>query len=144
MSTQRSEPHAAPGVGEPAFVAIVDDDEAIRNAWLRLMRSAGYSAATFASAIDFLSSLSLRRPRCVVLDLHLPGMTGIELLQRFAELDDPPPVVMLTASDDRCLRDQCMALGAKRYFRKPVDCLAVLEAISETLRIARLRPSRLR
>ena len=140
MGTERSllrPRHAAPDVDEQAaFVAIVDDDESIRNALLRLMHSVGYSVATFASAIDFLSSLPLRRPHCVVLDLHLPGMTGIELLQRFAELDDPPPVVMLTASDDRCLRDQCMALGTKRYFNKPVDGNALLEAIRATLRDA--------
>ena len=75
-----------------------------------------------------MGSLSLRRPSCLLLDLQLPGMTGIELLQRFAELDDAPPVVMITGSDDQCLRDQCMVLGAKRYLRKPVDCDKLLEA----------------
>ena len=67
----------------------------------------------------------------VVLDLQLPGMTGVELLQRFEVLLDPPPVIAITGSDDERLRDQCMLLGSKRYFRKPLDCGALLAAVHE-------------
>jgi FixJ family two-component response regulator len=114
-----------------APVAIVDDDESLRDALARLFRSAGYSVETFASAIELLSSLSTRRPHCVILDLQLPAMSGVELLQRLAHLDDSPAVLVITGSDDARMRDRCLALGAKGYFRKPVDGDALLEAVRE-------------
>jgi|SRR5688572_2809315 len=116
-----------------AAIAVVDDDDSLRNSLLRLFRSAGYSAAPFATATELLSSLSLGRPDCVVLDLQLPGMTGVELLRRFTVLADPPPVIVITGNDEARLREQCMALGSKRYFRKPLDCDALLEAVREVV-----------
>ena len=58
-------------------------------------------------------------------------MSGVELLERFAKLADAPPVVVITGNEDPCVRDQCIALGAQRYFRKPLDCTALLEAACE-------------
>ncbi|HEY3515880.1 MAG TPA: response regulator [Gammaproteobacteria bacterium] len=114
-----------------AVIAIVDDDESLRNSLLRLFRSAGYSVEGFESATDLLRSLPTRRPRCVILDLQLPDISGVEVLERFAKLADAPPVVVITGSDDACVRDQCVALGAQRYLRKPLDCDALLEAARE-------------
>jgi FixJ family two-component response regulator len=119
------------GAQQGAAIAIVDDDESLRNSLLRLFRSAGYSVEGFASATDLLSSLMARRPRCIILDLQLPDFSGVELLERFGELADPPPVVVITGNDDPRVRDQCIALGAQRYFRKPLDCDALLEAAGE-------------
>ena len=117
--------------GAGASVAIVDDDDSLRHSLVRLFRSAGYSVEAFATATELLSSLSLGRPDCVILDLQLPGMTGVELLRRFSALADPPPVVVITGNDDECLRHDCIALGARQYFRKPLDCDALLEAARE-------------
>jgi len=118
--------------GEPsAAIAIVDDDDSLRNSLLRLFRSAGYSVVGFASATDLLRSLAAQRPRCVILDLQLPDVSGIEMLERFAKLADAPPVVVITGSDDPSVRDQCIALGARHYFRKPLDCDSLLEAAAE-------------
>ena len=114
-----------------AAIAIVDDDESLRNSLLRLFRSVGYSVEGFESATDLLSSLPRCRPRCVILDLQLPGLSGVELLERFAKLADAPPVVVITGNDDPIVREQCIALGAQRYFRKPLDCDALLEAAGE-------------
>jgi FixJ family two-component response regulator len=114
-----------------AAIAIVDDDESLRNSLLRLFRSAGYSVEGFASATNLLISLAARRPRCVILDLQLPDVSGVELLERFAKLADAPPVVVITGNDDPCVRDQCIALGAQRYFRKPLDCDSLLKAAAE-------------
>ena|SRR5688572_8065504 len=114
-----------------AVIAIVDDDESLRNSLLRLFRSAGYSVEGFESATDLLRLLPTRRPRCVILDLQLPDISGVELLERFAKLADAPPVVVITGNDDPCVRDQCVALGAQRYLRKPLDCDALLEAARE-------------
>jgi FixJ family two-component response regulator len=116
-----------------AAIAVVDDDDSLRNSLLRLFRSAGYSVEGFGTATELLGSLPLGRPDCVILDLQLPGMTGVELLRRFSILADPPPVVVITGNDDRGLREQCTALGARRYFRKPLDCDALLEAAREIL-----------
>ena len=125
-----------------AAIAIVDDDDSLRNSLLRLFRSAGYSVEAFATATELLRSLSLGRPDCVVLDLQLPGMSGVEVLQRFSGLEDAPPVVVITGNDEGQLREQCMALGSKRYFRKPLDCDALLEAVREVVDDAsRDRPS---
>jgi FixJ family two-component response regulator len=122
---------AAIAVGASACVAIVDDDDSLRTSLVRLFRSASYSVDAFASATDLLSSLALGRPDCVILDLQLPGMTGVELLRRFSMLVDPPPVVAITGSDDEGLRHDCIALGARRFFRKPLDCDALLKAARE-------------
>jgi FixJ family two-component response regulator len=116
-----------------ASIAIVDDDESLRNALARLFRSAAYSVETFASAVDFLSALPTRGLHCIILDLQLPGMSGVELLQHLAQFGDSPAVVVITGGDDARMKDQCMALGAKRYFRKPVDCDALLEAVREVI-----------
>lgn len=114
-----------------ASISIVDDDDSLRNSLVRLFRSAGYSVEAFASATELLSALPHTRPDCVILDLQLPGMTGTELLRRFSVFADAPPVVVITGSDDECLRHDCIALGAKRYFRKPLDCDALLDAARE-------------
>src|SRR5690349_3436854 len=116
---------------EGAAIAVVDDDDSLRKSLLRLFRSAGYSVCGFASARDLLSALSERKPRCMILDLQLPDISGIELLERFAKLADPPPVIVVTANDDPRVRDQCMALGARRYFRKPLEGEALLAAAAE-------------
>ena len=114
-----------------ASIAVVDDDESLRNSLVRLFRSAGYSVEAFATATDLLSSLSLGSLHCVILDLQLPGMSGVELLQRFSVLAAPPPVIVITGSEDERLRDQCIALGSRRYFRKPLDSDALLDAARE-------------
>ena len=117
--------------GAGASIAIVDDDDSLRHSLVRLFRSAGYSVEAFASSTELLSSLSQWRPACVILDLQLPVMTGQELLRRLSVFANPPPVVVITGNDDECLRDECIALGARRYFRKPLDSDALLEATRE-------------
>lgn len=114
-----------------SLVAIVDDDARIRTALQRLFRFARYRVEAFRTADAFLRSLAVRTPSCVVLDLHLPGMTGVELLRRLAAHDDSPPVVVITAYDDERTENQCKSLGSKRYFRKPIDCDALLDAVKD-------------
>lgn len=121
---------------QATLVAIVDDDARIRTALLRLFRFARYRAQAFRSADVFLQSLSEQAPSCVVLDLHLSGMTGLELLRRLATLDRSPPVVVITADDDEGLANQCKTLGSKRYFKKPIDCDALLDAVRDVIATA--------
>ena len=115
------------------FIAIVDDEEPIRGALKRLLRAAGLDAEGYATAQAFLDDAASRRPDCVLLDLHMPGMIGQEILARIREMDRHPPVVIITAHDTRETREQCLAAGAAAYLHKPLDGRLLLNAISAAL-----------
>ena len=115
-------------------VAIIDDEESIRRALLRLLASADYLAEGFDSAVRFLESLSRWTPDCVILDLQMPEITGIEVQQRLLELAQPPAVIVITAYDEPGTRELCLALGATYYFCKPVDGNLLLDSIAKLAR----------
>jgi FixJ family two-component response regulator len=81
------------------LIAIVDDDEGVRRALCRLLRTFQYDAVAFASGEDFLESLRMRQPVCVVLDLHLPGLSGLEILTLLRDRKVAPPVIVMTGFD---------------------------------------------
>lgn len=110
-------------------IAILDDDPAVRKSLSRLFRIANYETRTFASAADFLGSIAQSLPRCVLLDLQLGDMSGIEVLQQLQNLQDHLPVVVITSNDEQRIHDQCMALGAEHYFRKPLDGRALVALV---------------
>jgi FixJ family two-component response regulator len=126
-----------PGDREPPLIAVVDDEESIRRAMVRLLRSAHYRAAAFNSAGAFLASLAERVPECVVVDLQMPTMTGLELQEELVQLGEPLPIVIITAYDEPDTRDRCIALGAKHYFRKPIDGKVLIESIQEIIAASR-------
>jgi len=112
------------------FIAVVDDEPAVCKALERLLRSAKFEVATFCSGTAFLASLSVRRPDCVVLDLHMPGMNGFEVQSRLGA--DPVGeigVVIITAHDSSESQERAIAGGAVAYLRKPVDAQPLLEAV---------------
>ena len=115
------------------LIAIVDDEVSICRALLRLLRVANYRAEAFNSPLLFLESLTERVPDCVVLDLQMPMMTGVELQQHLLQLDDPPPVIIITAHDEPKTRERCLALGAVRYLRKPIEGDVLIESIEEAV-----------
>jgi FixJ family two-component response regulator len=123
--------------GSAALIAIVDDEESIRRALLRVFRLAEFRAEAFASAAAFLEFYARQRPDCVILDLHMPGISGGELLQRFATLDSPPPVIVVTADSDSATQMECMALGTKYYFSKPVDSRTLIDSVRTVVAGAR-------
>ena len=112
------------------YIAVVDDEEPVRKALGRLLRAAGMEVECFAGGGEFLAAARVRRPDCVVLDLHMPGMSGLQVL---GELRPPLPVIVITAHDSPDLRDQCVAAGARVYLRKPLDAPVLLDAIKSTL-----------
>jgi FixJ family two-component response regulator len=114
-------------------VAIVDDEESFRVALVRLFRQASFSAEAFDCGSSLLDSLPIRVPDCVIVDLQMPGMTGIELIERLSRLAAPPPVIVVTAAAEQDTREDCMALGTKRYLRKPVDCAILLDSVRQVL-----------
>jgi len=115
------------------LIAVVDDEESIRKAMLRLLRSADYRAEAFCSGLDFLESLSARHPDCVILDLQMPNLTGVEVQRRLNGRRDAPPVIIMTAHDEPGARDRCLALGATFYLRKPIDGNTLLSSIVKVL-----------
>ncbi|NML43216.1 response regulator [Ramlibacter sp. G-1-2-2] len=119
---------------EASLVAIVDDEESVRKALGRLVRSAGYEAAVFSSGSDFLQSLQLRLPRCVVLDLRMPRVTGFDVQQGIMRAGAGVPVIIITGDDTTDSRERALRDGARAYLRKPVDDAMLLEAIQGAVR----------
>ena len=119
------------------FVAIVDDEEPIRKALKRLLRAANLEAEDFASGPAFLDSLSSRRPDCVILDLHMPGMTGLHVLQRMKQSGMQLPTIVITAYDEPETRSHCLAAGAAAYLRKPLEDRLLLDAVAAAAKIGK-------
>jgi FixJ family two-component response regulator len=114
---------------ESFTVYVVDDDESIRRALKRLLRSAGYHAVTFNSAEDFMETTSRRGQGCLVLDIRLPGMTGLDLQAKLAALGEKYPVIFMSAHDNPQWREMAKNAGAVAYLRKPFDEESLLDAI---------------
>lgn len=112
---------------------VVDDDVSVRRALRRLIASAGLSVETFASAREFLDTEPHRRRGCVVLDIHLEGMSGFEVGEQLAAAGGAVPVIFMTAHDDEATQERARAAGAVAYLRKPFTKQALLEAIDRAI-----------
>jgi FixJ family two-component response regulator len=123
------------------LIAVVDDEESIRKALARLLWSAGLTVQTFSSGAEFFKSFESRRPDCLVLDLHMPVMSGIEIQTRLAQTGPRIPVIVITGHDSPETREQAMGAGPSAYFRKPVDGQALLDAIEFALGQEPLKPN---
>jgi len=117
------------------LVAIVDDEEPVRTALGRLLRTVGMEPRPFASADAFLAFAAEHRPSCLVLDLHLPGCSGLQLLRRLQSMGKRFPTVVITGYEETGTRESCLAAGAYAYLTKPIDELVLLDAIHAALEI---------
>jgi FixJ family two-component response regulator len=120
-------------MAERPLVAIVDDDESIRNATRDLLRSAGFSAATFEDAESFLGSASRASAACVVADIRMPGMTGLELYQALVASGDGIPTVIITAHPEDATRSRAREAGITCYLSKPFAPDELVECVREAL-----------
>jgi FixJ family two-component response regulator len=111
-------------------ISVVDDEESVRKALSRLLRSAGMTVKTFSGGAEFLQSLADYKPDCVVLDINMPVVTGFDVLDRLAETKVPFPVVVITGLDSPAAHDRALGAGAVAYLRKPVNDQALLDAIA--------------
>lgn len=111
------------------LLAVVDDDVDVRVALTRLVSSAGFAVETFASGADFLRSIDDHEPDCLVLDLHMPEMSGFDVQGALADRHAAVPVVVITGHDTPESRARAVQLGASAYLCKPVDDNALLAAI---------------
>src|SRR5437899_6624309 len=115
-------------------VSVVDDDESLRRSLGNLLRSVGFGVETFASAGEFLGSAQRENTGCLVLDLRMAGMSGLDLLRHLAVADSRIPVVILTAHGDEETRRRSLQAGAVAFLDKPFRSDALLDAVRAAIR----------
>jgi FixJ family two-component response regulator len=120
-------------VAEPPLISIVDDDESVHEALWGLVRSVGFAVSTFASAEEFVHSDQLGNADCLILDVCMPGMSGIELQRQLVAASSAVPVIFITAHEDEGLRAQALRGGAEAFLIKPFSEEALLNAIHGAL-----------
>jgi len=121
------------GEDDTPVVSIVDDDESLRRALSNLLRSVGFRVETFASAEAFLESIHQEETSCLVLDLRMPGMNGLELLRHLSSTGSRIPAVILTAHGDAEARQRSLESGAVAFLSKPLSGKALLDAVRTAL-----------
>ena len=114
-------------------VALVEDEAPVRTALARLLRLADYEVLAYASGEEFLTSLTQSMPQCVILDVHLPGLSGIEVQRQLRSARVQVPVVFITASDDPGLEREASEAGGLRMLRKPFSNDELLATIASAL-----------
>ena len=114
-------------------ISIVDDDESVREATESLVRSLGYDAATFASAEEYLLSQYVRDTSCVITDLAMPGMSGVDLQNRLIADGNDTPVILITACFDEMARARALEAGAYGFLRKPFSEESLIECLHSAL-----------
>lgn len=122
-------PYAKEGV----MISIVDDDESIRDSTRQFLRSAGYQVATFDSAESFLGSGAVEETECIILDVRMPGMDGLELQRRLNATGAGVPIVFVTAHDDASSRRQAIGAGAVDFLNKPFETNTLLSTVETAL-----------
>lgn len=117
-------------MAEGVVVAVVEDDESVRQAIKRLINSLGLSVNDFASAEDFLQSGGYNEAACLILDVRLPGMSGLELQSHLAAYNCPVPIIFVSAHGDEQTRSQALEAGAVDFLQKPFREQALIGAIT--------------
>jgi FixJ family two-component response regulator len=111
-------------------VAVVDDELPVRKALARLLSAASFKPITFASAREFIDSLRDGSPDCLVVDIHMPDFSGLDLQKYLKRTNRRIPTIVITAFDDAEIRAQCMASGAVAFLTKPLDGPTLLDAVN--------------
>jgi FixJ family two-component response regulator len=115
------------------LIAVIDDDASVRRSLERLLRASGYVVTSHASAADFLLSLETSAPACIVLDVHMPGFTGFDLMRALRARSWDSAVVVLTADPDPHTAHRALALGAVACLAKPFDETMLLDTIADAV-----------
>jgi FixJ family two-component response regulator len=119
--------------GTTKLVAIVDDDDLMRNALQGLLKSVGLPAETYASSEEFLKSERHRKTDCLIADIRMPGMSGLELQAKLNADQVKIPTIFITAHGDEKMRMQALRAGAVEFMAKPFDDEALLECVRAAL-----------
>jgi len=115
------------------LIAVVDDEESVRRALGRLLRSADHDVRSYASGSEFLSSFPSEIPDCLILDVHMPGLTGFDVLARLQAADARLPTIVITGFDDPDAEPRARRLGAVEFLRKPFREDELLEAVGRAV-----------
>jgi FixJ family two-component response regulator len=111
-------------------IAVVDDEDSVRKAVVRVLLAAGFSAYGFASGDEFLKSCQFDRPDCVLLDLRMPGLSGTEVQRALNLTGAKFRIIIITAYDEPSIREESMRLGAAAYLCKPLDISTLLQLVT--------------
>ena len=115
------------------LISIVEDDESLRQAMVGLVRSLGYRVASYPTAEDFLAADAGDRANCIISDIQMPGLSGIDLKLRLAADGVTTPVIMVTARAEPALQDRAMASGAFCFLKKPFEADALIACLERAL-----------
>ncbi len=118
---------------EKPLVFVVDDDESVCKALKRLMMSAGIKARTLSSAEDFLNQGCHNVPGCLILDVRMPGMNGLELQEKLVKSGSTMPIIFMSAHEDAHTREQAMKAGAMAFLKKPFEDQILNEKVNSAL-----------
>ena len=118
-----------------SLVSVVDDDESVRESLPDLLRQFGFVAQAFSSAEAFLASEVVGETRCLILDITMPGMSGLDLQQELVRRRHEIPIVFITGNGDRTVRPRLLAQGAAECLFKPFSETALLDALNAALRV---------
>jgi FixJ family two-component response regulator len=118
---------------KPILISIVDDDEPIRKATTRLVTAAGFQAETFGSGEEFLNSGLASSPSCLIVDMQMPGISGLDLYQRLAESGTSLPTIIITAYPDERVRARALRAGVIGYLSKPFSANELIGCIRSTI-----------
>ena len=116
-----------------SLVSVVDDDESVRESLPDLLREFGFSVRSFSSAEDFLTADCVEQTRCLILDIGMPGMTGLELQQELKQRGQKIPIIFITAQRDEAIRSQVLGQGAIECLFKPFSDTALNTAVNAAL-----------
>jgi FixJ family two-component response regulator len=119
-----------------ASIAIVDDNEAVREAMKTLVRSLGCSASTFGSAEEFLKSEQVHDTSCLITDLHMPGLSGLDLQDRLIAKGHRIPIIFITGFPDYTARARAMRAGALAFLTKPINQHDLIDHLETALKAA--------
>ncbi len=122
-------------------IALVDDDESVRNALGRLLSAFCFDTATYGSAHEFLVSLKSGLPHCLVLDLHMPEFTGLDLQRHLMRAGIVIPTIVVTAHDEPSIREHCLSAGATAVLLKPIDSSSLISAINAAVDSRAIAPA---
>ena|SRR5436190_22609051 len=115
-------------------ISIVDDDDAVRGAMEQLVRSLGYSASTFASADEFLKSEQVSNTSCLITDLYMPGLSGLDLQDRLIARGHRIPIIFITGRPDDVARTRAMNAGAAGFLSKPINYDRLIRHLDDALK----------
>jgi FixJ family two-component response regulator len=135
LRTEMRNPSARTGVAvqKPPLISIVDDDRSFRDSMHRLVKSLGYSVQVFPSAAAFLASPGLAATSCLVADIHMPDMTGVELYRHLVQTGRAMPTILITAYPDERVQERMLGQGVECYLRKPLEEAHLIECLRSAI-----------